>query len=741
MPNFRLPTSSNHHKNSDTWSIAPSNLHGLDAAASSHAASHPTMLSPMAKGEPQIIPMPVTMGHSSLTTSPLFNPSEFELGNRPQLDGRTHSHQEKTKSEGLLHSQHDDPESSSPGRARFLRDTADTRSLPGSPFRLQMPFITSGQLAFSALQFLPVPVLVLNSLKTVVIANEAMGSLLGLISDSNDNDDASGILEQLKGQSLAQVGIDMIQDGKPVWISWEAFFESLNDIGSSDTHTNKADHHEAQHRPEEGDTTPTGDSSDGKKGQSQCQQTVVEVVVSRSELTKSKLQLRPTNKKSDHQTLAKMIISIWEVADHQTYYTLTFTNTESSSYVAQKKKSVARASSLESAEKRTVSTTSNPSSVTSSHESSSPFYRASPSTVSLTSSPFPPMGPPSHPIQSAPSVLQKMLIIKDALLDNTEMPIIAMWRDGTATYPNAACRRLMDKRSNGEARFNRLGEDVGVLERWILYTEDFSRVLEPHEYPIAILLRTQTPFSGVRVGMIDPNGKRLVYDVLAEAIRDEETGEFLAGVVTCRDVTKMAKEIDRIKEMDAERFKTICESMPQLVWTTDPHGSIDFFNTRWTDFTGIPVEDSLGVYNWTKCFHPDDMAETRRRWEHSLKTGEPYSVEYRGRTKEGEWRWLLGRALPLRNPETGKIEKWFGTCTDVHESIETKLAARRTRQQLLSVISHARVTIFTVDLNRKVTMLEVSLSSLTRPFRYQACITYSKKSSYPGVLASESWSK
>lgn len=123
----------------------------------------------------------------------------------------------------------------------------------------------------------------------------------------------------------------------------------------------------------------------------------------------------------------------------------------------------------------------------------------------------------------------------------------------------------------------------------------------------------------------------------------------------------------------------------------------------------MKLEDSLGKVNWTKPFHPEDMVETRKVWQHSLRTGEPYVTEYRCRTKEGEWRWMLGRALPLRNSETGKIEKWIGTVTDVHDSIEAKLAARRTRQQLLSVIAHAHVTIFTVDVQRKITMLEGAL--------------------------------
>lgn len=592
-----------------------------------------------------------------------------------------------------------------------MRESNLDRSVSNSPFRLQMPYVTPGQLAFSALQFLPVPVLVLNSLKTVVLANEAMGRLLGLISDESESgsEGASSVLEQLLGQSLSQVGIDMIQDGRPVWVAWDTFLDSVvDDMGGCQSPDNCAEPRASSYnRSHNGETTPTADSTESRHPLTQCQQTVVEVVVSRSDLHKSVLNPRlTTQKRTENQMYAKMIINVWDIADHQTYFTLTFTNSESKTHAASGRRAVARPSSLESADKKSVATVSNPPSASSSHGStSSPSYRISPSSVSLSSTPFPPLGPPFKSFQSAPSVLQKMTIIKDALLDNTETPIVAMWKDCTIAYPNAAARKLMIKGAETASA----SEGFDILSNWIVYTEDFSRPLEKREYPIAILLETQTPYSGMRVGVIDQDGKKLVLDILAEAIRDEETDEFLAGVVTCRDVTKLANEIDQIKARDAERFKTICDIIPQLVWTCDTEGSLEFFNTRWTDYTGMSFEDSLGIYNWTKVLHPDDVPETRIKWEHSLRTGEPYSAEYRCRTKEGEWRWLLGRAMPLRNPDSGKIEKWFGTCTDVHENIETKLAARRTRQQLLSVIAHAHVTIFTVDTHRKITMLEGAL--------------------------------
>ncbi len=192
-----------------------------------------------------------------------------------------------------------------------------------------------------------------------------------------------------------------------------------------------------------------------------------------------------------------------------------------------------------------------------------------------------------------------------------------------------------------------------------MWTEDFGRQLDPSEHPISVLIRTESPFVGKRCGMQDQDGQRMVFDVLGEAIRDETTGEFLAGVITCRDVTKITEEIVQIKAHDEERFKMICDTMPQLVWTATPDGLHDFFNNRWYNYTGLSKEESIGL-GWKNPFHPEDMAEATRRWKHSLETGEPYVTEYRCRSKEGEWRWFLGRALPLKNKQTDEVEKWFG---------------------------------------------------------------------------------
>ncbi|KAI2604626.1 hypothetical protein GGR54DRAFT_621929 [Hypoxylon sp. NC1633] len=607
---------------------------------------------------------------------------------------------------------HGDP--SSLGTRRAARDTPtmspamEKRSASMSPLRLEIPFISPGQLAFSAMQFLPMPLLVLNNLKTVVLANEAMGKMLGLVDSPQPADDPATICESLRGQTLSQIGIDMVQDGRPVWVSWEAFLDELVIEMGAKQATDAQESYGENHV--NGDCAPAADgakaeSSDGILGKP-ASDSVVDVVVLPKNHSLSHI---PKSKRAEHQIYAKMIITIWEIENRQTYYTLTFTSAESSELSASSAQSrrvrVARPSTLEAAERKSISN-SNPPSLSSGHSSSSPSFNNSPGSVTVSTSQFPPMGPPSRlPPSSTPSYLQKMTVIKDALLDKTETPIFSMWIDGSAPVMNRAARELFVTTTGDNCI-----DGYDLLPRWEVWDGDFTRRYDESEFPIAVLIRERKPFSSWRIGMHDKKkGTRIIYDVLGELITDDGTGEVIAGFITCRDVTHLAQEITDIKIADEERFKLICDTMPQMVWTTRADGMHDFFNSRWYDYTGVSPEDSMSN-SWEYPFHPDDLPSAWRKWQHSLDTGEPYAAEYRCRSKEGEWRWMLGRALPLKNKHTGNIEKWFGTCTDVHQALEAQMTAKQTREQLLNVLTHAQTTIFSVDRNLRVTMLEGALT-------------------------------
>lgn len=112
-------------------------------------------------------------------------------------------------------------------------------------------------------------------------------------------------------------------------------------------------------------------------------------------------------------------------------------------------------------------------------------------------------------------------------------------------------------------------------------------------------------------------------------------------------------------------FRTLAEAVPEIIWTTDPKGVLDFFNSRWYRYTGLTPEESHGVVR-PAVVHPDDLPDCTEKWEHSLATGDPFEIEYRLRHTDGTYRWFLGRSNPIRD-DKGKIIKWFGTCTDIEE--------------------------------------------------------------------------
>jgi PAS domain S-box-containing protein len=143
--------------------------------------------------------------------------------------------------------------------------------------------------------------------------------------------------------------------------------------------------------------------------------------------------------------------------------------------------------------------------------------------------------------------------------------------------------------------------------------------------------------------------------------------------------------LDReLRESEAE-FRTLADSMAQMIWVTRPDGFHEYYNKQWYDFTGVP-EGSTDGEEWNGMFHPDDQERAWERWRHSLETGEPYEIEYRLRRHDGVYRWVLGRALPAR-AEDNSIRKWYGTCTDIeeHKRAETMLVEAREAAEAASL--------------------------------------------------------
>ncbi|HEY0007724.1 MAG TPA: response regulator [Tepidisphaeraceae bacterium] len=155
---------------------------------------------------------------------------------------------------------------------------------------------------------------------------------------------------------------------------------------------------------------------------------------------------------------------------------------------------------------------------------------------------------------------------------------------------------------------------------------------------------------------------------------------------------KSRRAAEALRESEG-RFRQLADAVPQIVWVVDPHGKYEYFNERWYQFTGV-TEDSTILADWSRLFHPDDQERVRQHWRKCLASGETYEIEYRLLHNSGTYRWVLGRAQPIRNSE-GKIERWFGSCTDIDAmkrlTAEREDLLRREQQSRASAEQESRV--------------------------------------------------
>ncbi len=117
----------------------------------------------------------------------------------------------------------------------------------------------------------------------------------------------------------------------------------------------------------------------------------------------------------------------------------------------------------------------------------------------------------------------------------------------------------------------------------------------------------------------------------------------------------------------AEEFRQIADGLPQLVWVADPDGEAAYFNRQWYEYTQTAEEENLGD-GWKKRIHPDDKEMTMKAWHEAVSNKTNIRTEYRIQNHTGKYRWFLARGIPVFS-ENGSIDKWFGTCTDIHDQI------------------------------------------------------------------------
>jgi|SRR5215475_9086485 PAS domain S-box-containing protein len=235
--------------------------------------------------------------------------------------------------------------------------------------------------------------------------------------------------------------------------------------------------------------------------------------------------------------------------------------------------------------------------------------------------------------------------------------------------------------------------------------ETVPQVAEQVEKLIQTIVETGRPVTGVEVRgqRVDKLNADHVWITNWHPSKNSE-GKVVGVNVVAEDITErkraeavLAASQKALRESEA-RFRELADSISQFAWTADNSGQRYWFNKRWLDYTGTTLEEVQG-WGWQKFHHPHHVDRVIEGVQRCFKNGMPWEDTFPLRGRDGNYRWFLSRALPIRN-EIGEVVRWFGTNTDITEQIEAEKALRElneTLEERVETATRERVQIWNVS--------------------------------------------
>lgn len=173
---------------------------------------------------------------------------------------------------------------------------------------------------------------------------------------------------------------------------------------------------------------------------------------------------------------------------------------------------------------------------------------------------------------------------------------------------------------------------------------------------------------------------------------DETTGY----VKVARDLTREQAAEAAVRQSEA-RFRTLSDAVPQIIWTNEAGGVANYFNSRWFEYSDLSLTDSFGP-GWQAIVHPDDAPASKERWQEALDCGETFDTEYRLRGRDGQYRWFIGRNVPLKD-DAGQVTGWFGTATDIHDLKVAEATLRENSERFRAMFDQGTAGVAEYDLD------------------------------------------
>jgi PAS domain S-box-containing protein len=258
-----------------------------------------------------------------------------------------------------------------------------------------------------------------------------------------------------------------------------------------------------------------------------------------------------------------------------------------------------------------------------------------------------------------------------AIAESSEDAIISEDLNGIITSWNEGAERIF-----GYSASEVLGKSIELL---------FSPVEISQSVDIRRKIREGKRLSHVAAVRRCKDGRLIAVSVTDSPICNA-AGRIVGISKIVRDVTgqKQAEQtLARVNSalVDSEdRFRTLIDFVPDMLWMTDADGSASYFGRRYQAYTGMSMRALLG-FGWKESLHPEDWERVEQAWSDSIRTEDSYEVEYRIKRADGVFRWFVARAIPIHD-SNGKIIQWLGSATDIDELKRTERALRRSNEEL-----------------------------------------------------------
>ncbi|HYC03153.1 MAG TPA: PAS domain-containing protein [Azospirillaceae bacterium] len=247
--------------------------------------------------------------------------------------------------------------------------------------------------------------------------------------------------------------------------------------------------------------------------------------------------------------------------------------------------------------------------------------------------------------------------------------------------------------------------DIDSYDEWVSYHADGTRV-SGHEYPLARMVREGEEAPEIEVQYQRGDGTRAWTRIMGRTVRDAG-GELVGGVVALVDIDAERRAREEAQRL-ADEFRTLADNISQFAWTADETGAITWYNKRWYDYTGTTIEEMRG-WGWRAVHHPDHVDRVVRSISHAFATGTLWEDTFPLRGADGQYRWFLSRAVPIRDDD-GRIVRWFGTNTDIDELTRTQNEVERASALLRLIGDSTPDMIYAKDRDSRILYGNASLT-------------------------------